>query len=152
MPRILILLLAILLFAPAALAETNDGMITVQSHHSVAVTIDRLEKVLKQKGLTIFARVDHAAGGNQAGISLRPTQVLIFGNPKLGTPLMTSNQTVGIDLPQKALAWEDATGKVWLTYNDPAYLAERHHIGNRAEVLAKIAGALKDMTAAAAGR
>src|SRR5262249_20682577 len=95
----------------------------------------RLEAALKQKGIQVFARVDHAAGAKEVGIELRPTLLLIFGNPKAGTPLMQSNQTVGIDLPLKALIWEDADGKVWLTYNRPDYVAERHGIADRTEAV-----------------
>jgi len=88
--------------------------------------MDRLENLLKQKGMTIFARIDHAAGAAKIGQSLRPTEVLIFGNPQGGTPFMACEQTVGIDLPLKALVWQDAQGQVWLGYNDPEFLAQRH--------------------------
>ena len=91
-------------------------------------TIDRLENAAKAKGLTIFARVDHAAGATSVGLPLRPTELLIFGNARGGTPLMQLAQTIGIDLPLKALAWEDAAGKTWLSYNDPAWLAARHGV------------------------
>ena len=104
----------------------NDGLVTVPSTHDVKETIDRLENDMKSKGMTIFARIDHAAGAKAVGLSLRPTELLIFGNAKAGTPLMQAHQTLGIDLPLKALAWEDATGKVWLSYNDPGWLAARH--------------------------
>ena len=88
--------------------------------------MNRLEAAVKAKGMTVFARIDHAAGAAAAGLSLRPTEVLIFGNAKGGTPLMQSVQTIGIDLPLKALVWQDASGKTWLSYNDPAWLAQRH--------------------------
>jgi len=104
----------------------KDGLVTVPSTHDVKETIDRLENDMKSKGMTIFARIDHAAGAKAVGLSLRPTQLLIFGNAKAGTPLMQAHQTLGIDLPLKALAWEDAAGKVWLSYNDPGWLAGRH--------------------------
>jgi uncharacterized protein (DUF302 family) len=106
----------------------EDGLVTLASAYPVAETIDRLEAAAKEKGLTIFARIDHAAGASAASLKLRPTELLIFGNAKGGTPLMQAAQTIGIDLPLKALAWEDPTGKVWLTYNDPAWLADRHGI------------------------
>jgi uncharacterized protein (DUF302 family) len=105
---------------------TVEGLTTVPSAHGVKDTIDRLESDVKSKGMTIFARVDHAAGAKAAGLALRPTELLMFGNAKGGTPFMQANQTIGIDLPLKALAWEDADGKVWLSYNEPAWLAARH--------------------------
>ena len=103
-----------------------DGLIAVKSPYSPKETMDRMESVLKEKGMTIFTRVDHAAGAAKVGKQLRATEVLIFGNPQGGTPFMECSQTVGIDLPQKALVWEDASGQVWLGYNDPAYVANRH--------------------------
>jgi uncharacterized protein (DUF302 family) len=106
----------------------EHGLVTLASQYSVKETIDRLEAEAKAKGLTIFARIDHAGGASAAGMPLRPTELLIFGNAKGGTPLMQAAQTIGIDLPLKALAWEDATGKVWMNYNDPAWLADRHGI------------------------
>src|SRR5580704_12243282 len=102
-----------------------NGLTTVPSAHSAKATIDRLEADVKSKGITVFARVDHAAGAKEAGMALRPTELLIFGNARGGTPLMQAKQTIGIDLPLKALAWEDADGKVWLSYNEPTWLAER---------------------------
>lgn len=153
MKRLITLLLPMLFVLPIVAdaggpAHVN-GLITKASHHSVSVTLDRLEKVLREKGMTIFARVDHTAGAHKVGLKLRPTQVLIFGNPKLGTLLMQSEQTAGIDLPLKALAWQDAKGKVWLSYNDPAYIARRHHITNRAAVVKKMQAALRKFTDAA---
>jgi uncharacterized protein (DUF302 family) len=101
----------------------ETGLTTIRSRSSVKATIDRLEASLKAGGVIVFARIDHAAGAISVGMSLRPTELLIFGNPKGGTPLMQANQTIGIDLPLKVLAWEDASGGVWVTYNDPAWLA-----------------------------
>lgn len=126
-----------------------EGLVVKPSNYSVAETIDRLEAMLQEKGLKIFGRVDHQAGAAGADLELRPTQVLIFGNPKLGTPLMTNAQTVAIDLPQKALAYEDADGKVYLAYNDVGYLSARHGIKDRDEVVEKIRGALSKFTDAA---
>src|SRR6516225_1827663 len=103
--------------------------------------MDRLEAEIKAKGITVFARIDHAAGAAQAGLSLRPTEVLIFGNAKAGTPLMQSNQTIGIDLPLKALVWQDADGKVWLSYNAPSWLAQRHGLAAGLGALARGAAA-----------
>jgi uncharacterized protein (DUF302 family) len=104
------------------------GLITIRSNHSVAGTIDRLQDAAAAAGLHVFARVDHAAGAAQVDMELRDTLLLIFGNPRGGTPLMIANQTAGIDLPIKALAFEDADGEVWLSYNDPAWIAARHHL------------------------
>ena len=103
-----------------------DGLTTIPSNHGPKETMDRLEAEIKARGMVVFARIDHAAGAAQAGLSLRPTEVLIFGNAKAGTPLMQAEQTIGIDLPLKALVWEDANGKVWLSYNELNWLAQRH--------------------------
>ena len=100
-----------------------DGLITIKSNFGPADTMKRLEAEVKAKGLTVFAHVDHAAGAAAVGLKLRPTDLLIFGNAKGGTPLMQQAQTVGIDLPLKALVWQDEPGATWLSYNDPAYLA-----------------------------
>lgn len=104
----------------------DDGLITIGSNHSVKDTIDRVQAALAAKGIAVFARIDHAAGASSVGMSLRPTELLVFGNPKAGTPLMQAKQIVGIDLPLKLLAWQDVAGKVWLSYNDPRWLARRH--------------------------
>lgn len=116
------------LMSIAATACATDGLISVRSPYPVDKTIDRLESGTKERGLKVFARIDHAAGAASVGKSLRPTELLIFGNPQGGTPLMECAQSAGIDLPLKALAWQDAQGQVWLGYNDPAYLARRHGI------------------------
>lgn len=112
---------------------SEDGLVTIASNHTVSETLDRLEKALKAKDITVFARIDHAAGAASVAMPLRPTELLIFGNPKGGTPLMQSNQTVGIDLPLKVLGWQDAGGQVWLTYTDPSWFARRHHLGSATE-------------------
>jgi uncharacterized protein (DUF302 family) len=104
----------------------DHGLVTVPSAYSVKDSIDRFELDVKSKGMTVFARIDHAAGAKEAGLALRPTELLIFGHAKAGTALMQSYQTIGIDLPLKVLAWEDAAGKVWLSYNEPGWLAARH--------------------------
>ncbi len=130
----------------ATLAVADKGLVIKPSAHSVDETLDRLELVLKEKGLTIFNRIDHSAGAAKIQMSLRPTQLLIFGNPKMGTALMHSNQAVGIDLPMKVLAWKDAQGQVWIAYNDPLYLADRHQIDDRGTVLEKMTGALAKLT------
>ena len=107
-----------------------EGLVVLKSPHSVKQTIDRLETAVKGKGMTIVARIDHAAGAAKVGKKLRPTILLIFGNPQGGTPFMECNQSVGIDLPLKALAWQDADGGVWLGYNDPAFIGQRHGVPN----------------------
>lgn len=107
-------------------AFAADGLVALKSPHAAKATMDRLEKALKEKGLTIFARIDHSAGAAKIGKQLRPTELLIFGNPQGGTPFMECVQTAGIDLPLKALVWQDTSGQVWLGYNDPEYLARRH--------------------------
>lgn len=112
----------------AVLAWGAEGLIAVKSPHSVKETMARLEAVVKQKGMAIFARIDHAAGAAKVGKKLPPTALLIFGNPQGGTPFMECAQSVGIDLPLKALVWQDAAGAVWLGYNDPAFLARRHGV------------------------
>jgi uncharacterized protein (DUF302 family) len=104
----------------------KDGLITIQSRYTPKETMQRLETAVKSKGMTVFAHIDHAAAAAAVGMALRPTDLLIFGSPKGGTPLMQSTQTIGIDLPLKALVWEDGEGHVWLSYNDPRWIAERH--------------------------
>jgi len=106
-----------------------DGLITLPSGFGPKETMDRLEAEVKAKGMTVFARIDHAAGATDVGLSLCPTELLIFGSAKAGTPLMQANQTIGIDLPLKALVFEDTAGKTWLSYNDPRWLARRHGLG-----------------------
>ena len=140
-------LLAAALVSVAARARAADGLIAIKSPHSAAITMNRLEDIVKQRGLTVFARIDHAAGAAKVGKTLRPTEVLIFGNPQGGTPLMECAQSAGIDLPLKALVWEDASAQVWLGYNDPAYLAQRHGaaqcpvVENLTKALSSLAGA-----------
>jgi len=129
-----------------------DGLTTIRSNYGPRETMDRLEAAVKSKGLTVFARVDHAAGAAEVGLPLRPTEVLIFGNARGGTPLMQAMQTTGIDLPLKALVWQDESGSTWLAYNDPAWLARRHGLGQEVEVTvsalsAALAGITKTATA-----
>lgn len=140
------------LFATSAMANDVDGLIKQKSMHSVAVTLDRLENLVKKKGITIAARWKHSAKAKKVNIEMRDTELLIFGNPKLGSHLMTSQQTAAIDLPLKAIAWKDADGQVWLAYNDPAYIAKRHGISDRDEVLKKMSEALAGLTAKAAAK
>ena len=126
--KLLTLLFGALLFVVSSLASAADGLIAVKSPHSVSATMNKFEELVKQRGLTVIARIDHAAGAEKIGMTLRPTELLIFGNPQGGTPLMECVQTVGIDLPLKVLVWQDASAQVWLGYNDPAYLAQRHGV------------------------
>jgi uncharacterized protein (DUF302 family) len=107
----------------------EDGLISIGSRHSARETMNRLLSGLAAHNMTVFARVDHAANATAAGMALRPTEVVMFGNPKGGTVLMQDRQIAGIDLPLKALVWEDADGKVWLSYNDPKWIAQRHGLG-----------------------
>jgi uncharacterized protein (DUF302 family) len=110
-----------------------DGLTTIRSSYGPKETMDRLEAAVKAKGLTVFARIDHAAGAAEVVLPLRPTELLFFGNAKGGTPLMQAAQTIGIDLPLKALVWQDASGGTWLSYNDPSWLAQRHGLGREVE-------------------
>ena len=109
-------------------AEKNDGIITIPSNHSVEETIEKLKAILQSKGIILFALIDHSREAARAGMEMRPTKLLIFGNPKGGTPVMLAAPSSAIDLPLKILIWEDAQGKVWVTYNGPMYLQERHNI------------------------
>ena len=137
----------LLLVLSATISHAADGLTSIKSRYSAKETMDRVEEIVKKKGLNVFARIDHAAGASKVGKSLRPTELLIFGNPQGGTPFMECAQTLGIDLPLKALVWQDSDNQVWLSYNDPEYLAKRHGVGdcevagNLSKALAGIAGA-----------
>jgi uncharacterized protein (DUF302 family) len=131
---------------------TVEGLVTIRSKYDPAETMNRLETAVKSKDLTIFARVDHAEGAREVGLPLRPTELLIFGNAKGGTPLMQSAQTIGIDLPLKVLVWEDSAGVTWLSYNDPHWLARRHLLDDSVGTpLAAMSTALNAIVTAAAG-
>jgi uncharacterized protein (DUF302 family) len=147
--RVFLALVTALCFFSIHAQAGSDGMIRLKSPHSATVTIDKMEKALLAKGMTVFKRVSHKGGADKVGLKLRPTELLIFGNPKVGTPLMQCVQEAAIDLPQKALAYEDAKGQVWLAYNDPAYMAKRHHVTGCDKVVAKITGALSKFANAA---
>lgn len=138
-----------LLITPLATAADVEGLVKKSSPYGVSETLDRLEAVLNNKGITVALRWDHGQRANEVDIALNDTEVMIFGNPKIGSHLMTSEQTAGIDLPMKALAWRDDNGKVWLAYNDPVYVAGRHHIDDRDDVLKKMSNALDKLTSAA---
>ena len=132
-----------MLAASAALAADN-GIVSRPSRYSVQDTVDRLEAVVKAKGVTVFARIDHSGEAQKAGLTMRPTQLLIFGNPKAGTALMNAAPSVAIDLPLKALAWEDETGQVWLSFNSPAYLQQRHGLDDELVKRIAVVGVLVD--------
>jgi uncharacterized protein (DUF302 family) len=122
-----------------------DNYITKKSPYSVDKTLDRLEKVLISKGISIFTRVNHVGGAKRAGVAMRDTKLLIFGNPKMGTPLMNENIMLALDLPMKALAWQDASGQVWLSYLKPSVLQQRHGLKNQV-IINKMTAALQLMT------
>jgi uncharacterized protein (DUF302 family) len=119
-----------------------EGLTTVPSHFAPKETMDRVETEIGERGMNVFARIDHAAGAAEAGLTLRPTELIIFGNARGGTPLMQSVQTVGIDLPLKLLVWEDAAGKTWISYNEPAWIAQRHHVSDAQPIVNKMADLL----------
>ncbi|MEH2547556.1 uncharacterized protein (DUF302 family) [Bradyrhizobium sp. AZCC 2262] len=127
-----------------------DGLTTLRSSYGPKDTMSRLEAEVKARGMTVFARIDHAAGAAGVALSLRPTELLIFGNGKAGTPLMQTVQTTGIDLPLKALVWEDASGATWLSYNDPAWLAQRHGVAGETETVIGMMSKALDAVAQAA--
>ncbi len=132
-------------------ASAPDGMIIVPSAHSVNTTANRLEAVLEEKGMKVFARIDHASNAAKAGKALRPTTLVIFGNPQVGTPFMQCSQSVAIDLPQKMLVWLAKDGQVYAGYNDPAWVAERHLASDCDELVGKIGMALGGFASAATG-
>lgn len=133
----------------ASTALAADGMVTVKSANDVATTVEKLVAVLESKGMTVFTTIDHSAGAAKADLELRPTQLVVFGNPKVGTPLMLCSQSIALDLPQKMLAWEDADGNVHLSYNDPMHLKARHETEGCDEVFGKVSGALGNFAKAA---
>ncbi len=151
MKALFIVLITLILGMATVQATEVEGLIVKKSHFSVSETITRLENALTKKGITVALRWSHDSKAKAVGIPLRPTELLIFGNPKLGSNMFTSKQTAGIDLPMKALAWEDEKGAVWLGYNDPNYIAARHGITDRAEVVKKMSGALNKMSNIATG-
>src|SRR5215467_15993133 len=130
-----------------AQAMAVDGLTTLPSSRGPKETMNRLEAEVKAKGMTVFARIDHAAGAANVGLSLPPTELLIFGNAKAGTPLMQSVQTTGIDLPLKALVWQDASGHTWLSYNDPSWLARRHGLSHDVDAAVNAMAAALDAVA-----
>lgn len=137
--------LALVLTACAHAAHAADGVTSVKSRYSATETLDRFEQAAKAKGLNVFARIDHAAGAQKVGRTLRPTELLIFGSPQAGTPLLECAQSIGIDLPLKALASQDASGQVWLSYNEPRFLEKRHGIRDCGEAAKRISGNLEGL-------
>ena len=140
----------IFVFFVATPVMAVEGMINVHSSFNVKVTADRLESILNEKGMTIFKRVKHSEGASKVGIELRETELIIFGNPKVGSPLMECQQSIAIDLPQKALIWKDENAKVWISYNDPRYLQNRHNVTGCEEVISKVEKALSGIAKIAA--
>jgi uncharacterized protein (DUF302 family) len=133
-------------------AMAAEGIVTISSRFGPEETLGRLKTEIASHGLTLFAAIDHAKGAQDVGLQLRPTTVLIFGNAKVGTPLMQANQTMGIDLPLKALVWQDAANKTWISYNDTVWLARRHRLPAEAEqIAAKMGDALAALIKNAAG-
>jgi uncharacterized protein (DUF302 family) len=133
-----------------ATAIAAEGLITIQSRYGPKETMQRLEAAVKAKGFTVVAHIDHSAQAAQVSLNLPPTDLLIFGNPKGGTPLMRSNQTIGIDLPLKALVWQDEKGATWLSYNDPKWIVQRHGgAGGTEDMVGAISAALKALAASA---
>jgi uncharacterized protein (DUF302 family) len=130
----------------------NTELVTLPSAHRAGETVERLKSLLAQKGIQVFAHIDHAAEAEKVGLALRPTQVLIFGNPKAGTPLMQGRQTIGLDLPLRALVWEDEEGKVWLTCRRVADLVRQHHVTGRDETVKVLDDGLAGLARAATAR
>ncbi len=133
-------------------ASAADGLINVQSQHSVTTTADRLEKILNKKGMTVFNRISHSKSAAKIGVQLRETELIIFGNPKAGSPLMQCAQKIAIDLPQKTLVYKDENNKVWIAYNDVEYLKNRHSVQSCEKVFLKIAKILATITKLAADK
>ncbi|MGK7875932.1 MAG: DUF302 domain-containing protein [Xenococcaceae cyanobacterium] len=138
--------LGLLLFnINSSLARPENGIVAVKSSYSVQETVNRFETIFKQRGLTLFNHIDHAANAASVGQTLRPTHLLIFGNPQVGTTLMQCSQGAALDLPMKALIWKDDAGQVWLGYNDPEYLQTRHGLNGCEQTLANVEKALNSL-------
>jgi uncharacterized protein (DUF302 family) len=144
--------LAVAMLITSTHAFAVESLITVESHYSAKETADRFESIIKDKGFTVFSRIDHQKNAAGVNLTLRPTEVIIFGNPNIGTQLMQCNQLVAIDLPQKVLISEDADNKVWLSYNNPQYIKQRHSIAGCDKVINKISGVLNTLSIAATSK
>ncbi len=140
-------LISILLLCAFSLsvAEANENYTSIKSPYPIAKTLDRLEKILKSKGIRVFARIDHGAGARKVGKLLHPSQLLIFGNPRMGSPLMNEAPMMGLELPMKALVWEDDRGQIWLSYLNPSVLQQRHGLNNK-KIIKKMTEALNVVT------
>ena len=137
-------------FMPASDSPSNtEGLTTIPSRFGPREMMDRLETEIRAHGLSVFARIDHAAGAAEVGLTLRPTNLIIFGNARGGTPLMQAAQKVGIDLPLKALVWEDAASKTWISYNEPNWIAQRHSSNVGTEIVNKLTVTLAAIAKAA---
>jgi uncharacterized protein (DUF302 family) len=151
MRNILTLILATFVFIPPLQAQPEvDGLVILSSPHSATETMDRLETALGKRDIANM-RWSHHTKAAEVDIALRPTELMLFGNPALGSHLFTSRQSAGIDLPLKAVAWEDADGRVWFGYNDPSWIAERHGIDDRTEILERMTGVLQMLSTIATG-
>lgn len=137
-------------FFVSGYVQASEGLISVESAHSAKETADKFASIVEKKGLTLFARIDHQKNAAGVDLTIRSTEVIIFGNPKVGTPIMQCSQLAAIDLPQKVLIWTDADNKVWLTYNDPEYMKQRHDLKGCDKVLMKVSNVLSGLTQAAA--
>lgn len=139
-------------FTVQTVSAADNGMVSIKSKFGVTHTADRLIGVVKKKGLKVFAHIKHSEGAKKAGVDIRPTELVIFGNPKLGSPMIKCAPTLAIDLPQKMLIWQDENEQTWMTYNNPVYIADRHELAADCRAnLNKIAGALAKFTAIASG-
>lgn len=145
-------LFSLLLLVSTSLAVHAEGLVKIESQHSVKETANRLASAIEQRGIKIAARVDHAAGAKAAGLELAPSELLVFGNPKLGTPLMQTNPEAGVDLPMKIITWQDGAGKVWIGFTDPADIKSRHGIKGHDEIFATMRKALDGLARAAGGK
>ncbi|MGX9463396.1 DUF302 domain-containing protein [Shewanella sp. A14] len=144
--------LALVVLIASTQAYAVESIITLKSHYSAKETADRFESIIKDKGFTVFTRIDHQKNAASVGLALRPTEVIIFGKPKIGTQLMQCSQLVAIDLPQKVLISEDADNNVWLSYNNPEYIKQRHNIAGCDKVINKISGVLGKLSNAATSK
>jgi len=140
-----------MLFIPFSI-NAADGMLSIESQFNVKTTADRLDKILKEKGMTIFNKIKHSKSAEKVGIQLNDTELIIFGNPKAGSPLMKCQQTIAIDLPQKALVWKDKNNKVWISYNDMRHLEKRHDVKNCEKAISKVEKILANITTSAANK
>lgn len=148
--KLLLMMVTITAFALPVFADS--GMVRLKSEFDAPTTAERLVSLLNKKGMKVFIRVDHAAGAKSAGLELRPTELVVFGNPKVGTPLMQCSQSVALDLPQKALIWKDQNGEVWLGYNTPRYIADRHAVQGCEQTIKKIEKALANFARGATSK